>query len=144
MPNPSSNDRRSHAAPPRSTLGRATLVAADRALYLAHVATMLFIVFGWMLPATRMANWYLIVLTFVSWFGLGGIFRFGIGYCLLTGIQSRVRQRLHDGERMESFVSDFLEDLTGREFDPMHVEIGTQAAFYLSAVASAYVNFLNR
>jgi hypothetical protein len=94
-----------------------------------------------MLPATRLANWYLIVLTFVSWFGLGWVF--GFGFCLLTGIQSKIRQRLGNGARMESFVQDVLQRVTGRDLNPRHVEIGTQAGFYLSAAASAYVNFLH-
>lgn len=143
MPKPSSTAPAA-AAPRPSGLERAALVAADRLLYLAHLATMLFIVFGWMVPATRLANWYLIVLTFASWFGVGWMFRLGLGYCLLTGIQSKIRQRLGVGERMDSFVGDLLERVTGREFNPMYVEIGTQAGLYISAAASAYVNFLYR
>ena len=142
MPKPSANTPEASAAPPRSAIERAMLIAADRLLYLAHLATMLFIVFGWMLPATRMANWYVIVLTFVSWFGLGGLFRFGLGYCLLTGIQSKIRRRLGDRVGMDSFVRNILERVTGRDFNPQHVDIGTQASFYFSAAASAYVNFL--
>lgn len=142
MPKPSANTPEASAAPPRSALERATLIAADRLLYLAHLATMLFIVFGWMLPATRMANWYLIVLTFVSWFGLG--YLFGFGFCLITGIQAKIRRRLGYREPMDSFVKHLLDRLTGRDLNPLHVEIGTQAGLYLSAAASAYVNFLHR
>jgi len=142
MPKPSANSGETRAAPPRSALKRATLIAADRLLYLTHLAAMLFIVFGWMLPATRLANWYLIVLTFVSWFGLGLVF--GFGFCLITGIQSKIRQRLGYREPMDSFVKHVLDRLTGRDLNPLHVEIGTQASFYASAAASAYVNFLHR
>ena len=142
MPKPSSNAPAASAAPPRNALERATLIAADRLLNLAHLGAMLFIVFGWMLPATRMANWYLVVLTFVSWFGLGLVF--GFGFCLITGIQSKIRQRLGYTEPMDSFVKHLLDRLTGRDLNPLHVEIGTQAGFYLSAAASAYVNFLHR
>lgn len=142
MPKPSANAPEASAAPSRSVFERSTLIAADRLLYLAHLATILFIVFGWMLPATRMANWYLIVLTFVSWFGLGWVF--GFGFCLLTGIQSKVRQRLGYREPMDSFVKYLLDRVTGRDLDPLHVEIGTQAGLYVSAAASAYVNFLHR
>jgi len=142
MPKPSSNAPAASAAPSRSLLKRAALVAADRLLYLAHLATMLFIAFGWMLPATRLANFYLIVLTFVSWFGLGLVF--GFGFCLITGIQSKIRQRLGHATPMDSFVKDLLDRLTGRDLNPLHVEIGTQAGFYISAAASAYVNFWHR
>jgi len=142
MPKPSANTGETRAAPPRSALERATLIAADRLLYFAHLAAMLFIVFGWMLPATRLANWYLIVLTFVSWFGLGLVF--GFGFCLITGIQSKIRQRLGNTEPMDSFVKHVLDRLTGRDLNPLHVEVGTQASFYLSAAASAYVNFWHR
>lgn len=142
MPKPSSNAPAASAAPPPSPLERVALAAADRLLYLAHIATMLFIVFGWMLPATRMANWVLILLTFVSWFGLGVVF--GFGFCLITGIQSKIRQRLGYREPMDSFVKHLLDRLTGRDLNALQVEIGTQAGFYISAAASAWVNFGHR
>jgi hypothetical protein len=142
MPKPSSNAPEASAAPPRSVLEYAALVAADRLLYVGHLSAMLFIMFGWMLPETRMANWYVIVLVFLSWFGLG--FVFGFGFCLLTGIQAKIRQRLGYAEPMDSFVKHVLDRVTGRDLNPLHVEIGTQAGFYISAAASAWVNFGHR
>jgi hypothetical protein len=123
-------------------LERAMLMAADRLLYAAHVATMLFIAFGWLLPETRLVNWYLIVLTFLSWSVLGWVFRSGYGFCFLTGIQSLIRRRLGEAAGMDSFVHDMVVRVTGREIDPRWVGIATHVGFYLAAAASAYVNFL--
>ncbi|MEJ2362643.1 MAG: DUF2784 family protein [Gammaproteobacteria bacterium] len=129
--------------PPLATgLTRAVLLVADRVLYLFHICFMLAIVVGWIPQATRMYNWYLIVITLVSWFGLGLVF--GFGFCLLTDIQSRIRQRLVAGGTMPSFVTDVLERITGRELNPFHVEVVTQLVFYFSVAASFYANFAYR
>jgi hypothetical protein len=124
--------------PPRG-LTRWALRFADRGLYALHLTTTTIIVFGWIPPATRMLNWYLIVATFVSWLGLG--LMFGFGFCLFTSIQSRIRRRLGEGEVMDSFMKDVFDRLTGRDLNPQHVEIVTQAVFYACAAASFYVNF---
>jgi len=127
-------------APPLATgLKRIALLAADRILYLFHICFMLAIVLGWIPQATRMFNWYLIVITLVSWFGLGLVF--GFGFCLITDIQSRIRQRLVTGGSMPSFVKDVLERVTGRELNPLYVEVITQLVFYFSVAASFYANF---
>ena len=116
----------------------AALVMADKGLYALHLTTTTFIVVGWIPSATRSVNFFLIVLTFLSWFGLG--LKQGFSYCFFTDIQSKVRRRL-GREGIDSFVRDFLERLTGRTLNPTSVEIGTQVVFYLSALASFYVNF---
>jgi hypothetical protein len=142
MPMPSAPGPDSGTAQPAQGLARFALLAADRGLYLLHLTTTTIIVFGWIPPATRMINWYLIVATFLSWLGLGLVF--GFGFCLFTDIQSRIRRRLGIEEPMESFVKDVLDRITGRDLDPAHVEIGTQIVFYFSAAASFYVNFGHR
>jgi hypothetical protein len=142
MPESSSNGHGMRAVPPRNGRERATLIAADRVLYVVHVAVTLLIAFGWMLPATRLINWYLIVLTFLSWSVLGWVLRSGYGFCFLTGIQSVIRRRLgHDGG-MESFIRHVLRRVTGRDLNPLYVEMLVQAGFYVVAAISLYVNFL--
>jgi hypothetical protein len=125
----------------RPTMGfwtHVVLVTADKGLYALHLTTTAFIVFGWILPVTRTINFYLIVLTFLSWFVLG--LKYGFNYCFFTGIQSKIRRRL-GREEIDSFVLDVLERMTGRSLNPTSVEIGTQVVFYFSALASIYVNF---
>jgi len=114
------------------------LVTADKGLYALHLVSTSFIVFGWIPSATRTINFYLIVLTFVSWLGLG--LKQGFGYCFFTDLQSKIRRRL-GREEIDSFILDFLERLTGRSLNPSSVELATQVVFYLSALASIYVNF---
>ncbi len=142
MPMQSLHNLDSNTPPLATGLTRLLLIAADRVLYLFHICFMLAIVFGWIPQATRIFNWYLIVVTLVSWFGLGLVF--GFGFCLITDIQSRIRQRLVANGTMKSFVKDLLERVTGRELNPFHVEIVTQLIFYFSVVASFYTNFAYR
>ena len=71
------------------------LVAADRFLHLLHLAVMFFCVTGWIFPETRPANLVLIILIAISWFGLGKFH--GYGYCLITGIQWKIKARLGSG-----------------------------------------------
>ncbi len=139
MATPSLNGRPARNELPPGGLTRLALLTADRGLYALHLITTTIIVFGWIPPATRLLNWYLIVATFVSWLGLGLIF--GFGFCLFTDIQARIRRRLGEGRVMESFMKDVFDHITGRDLNPLHVEIVTQAVFYFSAAASFYVNF---
>lgn len=142
MPMQSLRDPDTNPPPLATGLTRVALLAADRVLYLFHICFMLVIVFGWIPQTTRMLNWYLIVITLLSWIGLGPVF--GFGFCLITDIQSRIRQRLVAGGSMSSFVKDVLERTTGRELKPVYVEIGTQLVFYFCVAASFYVNFAYR
>lgn len=139
MPMRYSNEPEADVAAGAQGFSRLAWVIADKSLYLAHLALTVFAGVGWMLPASRLLNWYVIVLIFASWFGLG--LRFGFTYCLLTDLQSRVRRHLGSKQPMKSFVKDLLDRITKRDLNPAYVEIGTQLAFYLSAAASFYVNF---
>lgn len=114
------------------------LLAADRFLHLLHLGVMLFCVTGWMFPETRAANLVLIILIAISWFGLGKFH--GYGYCLITGIQWKVKARLGERPRTASFVKYQFDKITGRDLNPESVNRYTQLGFYLSALASVYLN----
>lgn len=117
---------------------RIALLAADRFLYLLHLAVMSFCVAGWIFPETRLANLVLIILIAISWFGLGAFL--GYGYCLITDIQWKIKERLGERPRTASFVKYQLDKITGRDLNPEWVNRGTQLVFYLSALASVYLN----
>jgi hypothetical protein len=134
----SSNGPEAGSRPAMGFWQHIALVTADKGLYALHLTTTSFIVFGWILPATRTINFYLIVLTLLSWFVLG--LKYGFSYCFFTDLQSKIRRRL-GREKIDSFVLDFLERLTGRSLNPTAVEIATQVVFYVSVMASVYVNF---
>jgi hypothetical protein len=114
------------------------LLMADRLLYLLHLWVMLFCLFGWMFPATRMANLVLNGLVAVSWFGLGILN--GYGYCLITDVQWKIKKRLGETPRSDSFVKYFFDQITRRDLNIQTVNRATQVSFYVSALLSLTVN----
>jgi hypothetical protein len=116
------------------------LRVADRFLHLLHLTVALFCVTGWIFPATRPANLVLVILIALSWFGLGKFY--GFGYCLITDLQWKIKERLGERPLSPSFVKYQLDQITGRNLDPKSVDRFTQGSFYISTLASLYVNFL--
>jgi len=74
------------------TTTKTGLVFLDGLLHVFHISIILFFLFGWMLPKTRMVHYILALLILFSWCGLGMVF--GFGYCLITDIQWRVKKIL--------------------------------------------------
>ena len=71
---------------------RLVLGATNIALHVIHVVFIVFFVTGWVFCETRL--WHLVVLGLVgfSWFGLGAFM--GLGYCFITDIHWRLRERM--------------------------------------------------
>ena len=111
----------------------------DSSLRWIHIFIAVFCVIGWLHPDTRIYNLVLVVLIALSWFGIG-IFR-GFGYCLVTDIQWRIKQRLGEKLTTDSFIKYELDNLLGRELDENRINHFTQISFYLSAMASIYTNY---
>lgn len=118
------------------------LAALDIVLTIAHLAVILFNLFGWIPRKTRRANFVLVVLTAASWFLLG--LWFGVGYCPLTDWQWSVKAKLGETSLPGNFVEYFAEKLSGRDFDSGFVDLVTGICFIAAAVMSVYVNFFRR
>ena len=114
--------------------------ALDFTLRWAHFFIVGFCVLGWAHPDTRIYNLALVFLIALSWFGLG-IFR-GLGYCLVTDWQWRIKKRLGENLTTDSFVKYELDRLTGASLDEKRVNTFTQVGFYLSATLSVYANYI--
>jgi len=112
----------------------------DFILRLVHIFIVVFCVIGWLHPDTRIYNLILVILIALSWFGLG-IYQ-GLGYCIVTDIQWKVKQKLGQKPATKSFIKYELDNLTGRNVSEAHTNLFTQIGFYLSAVASVYSNYL--
>lgn len=119
---------------------RAVLLVTDRFLHLLHLGVAFLCVAGWIFPQTRLINLVIVVLIAFSWFVLGRFL--GYGYCLITDLQWKIKKRLGEWPLPTSFIKYQLDRLTGRDLDPKSVDRLTQGSFYLSALASLYVNFL--
>ncbi len=121
---------------------RGLLALADRLLETLHWVLILFCAIGWILPQTRMAHLGLVVLIAFSWFGLG-LFR-GLGFCVLTDLQWKVKRLLGQSPGSRSFVINELEQFVRIPLNQGFVDRVVEIGFYLAAFLSLYVNFVLR
>lgn len=112
----------------------------DALLTVAHLALVIFNLFGWIPRATRKAHLVTIVLTAASWFVLG--IWFGMGYCPLTDWQWDVKRQLGERNLPPNFIEYFAEKVAGRDFDAALVGLMITVFFALAAGLSLYVNFV--
>jgi len=116
------------------------LKMADVILFLAHALVALGCAFGWLIPGAERLHLLLILVIGFSWYGLG--LHYGIGYCLLTDWQWRVRKRLGITPEHGSFVQLLLERTSGLHFKADQVKWFAYIVYWLSALISIYINFV--
>lgn len=112
----------------------------DGLLTIAHLALVLFNLFGWIPRVTRKAHLVTIVLTAASWLVLG--IWFGTGYCPLTDWQWEVKEKLGERNLPPNFIEYFVEKWTGRDYDTSFVGLLITIFFAGAAGLSLYVNFV--
>jgi len=118
------------------------LKMADLVLFWAHAVIAVWCVFGWLVPGAEKLHLFVIVGIAISWYGLG--MRYGIGYCILTDWQWRVKERLGRTTKHDSFVHLLLERASGLHINEKQVKRFAYAAYWVSAVISIYINFVGR
>ena len=111
----------------------------DLFFYLLHIAIILFNSLGWINPKTRKANLALLILTFLSWFGLGLIY--GIGYCPITEWHWQVKAKLGQDPLPPNYIQHLSQKFLGLELDSKVVDGITFAIFFLSLIFSLYFNY---
>ena len=121
---------------------RGLLGMTDRFLETLHWALILFCVSGWIFPQTRLAHLCLVILIAFSWFGLG-LFR-GVGFCLLTDLQWKVKSLLGQCPGSTSFVSYELDRFFYTHLSQRLVDRVVEIGYYFAAVLSLYANFVLR
>jgi hypothetical protein len=99
---------------------------------------MLFNCIGWIWKKTRIFNLLTLLLTGLSWFGLG--FWYGWGYCLCTDWHWDVREKMGLIDQSYSYVHFLLLKLTGVYFNIRLVEVSTLIIFILSIIISGWLN----
>ena len=107
------------------------LVLLDVLLTIVHLVIIVFNLFGWIFRGTRTLHLYSIALTALSWFLLG--IWFGIGYCPITDWQWRVKEKLGESNLPDSFITYFLNNVTGYQFSDGFVNILTVVLFFAAA-----------
>lgn len=103
-----------------------------------HSSLILFNSFGWIFPKLRKWNLLTLLLTAFSWFVLG--IWYGWGYCVCTDWHWSVRRELGYVDTSDSYIHFLILKLTGINFPENLVDTGTVLVFFISLVASVWVN----
>jgi hypothetical protein len=72
----------------------ATLQFLDGAFFIFHLLVIVGNLTGWIWKRTRVAHRVLLGVTAFSWFGLGPLLGYPLGYCFCTDWHWRIRQQL--------------------------------------------------
>lgn len=109
---------------------------------IAHTALVLFAVTGWIFKRTRRFHLPLILLTWISWVGLG--FFYGFGYCPCTDWHWQIKRALGEGPLPNSYIKYLLDRLTGLDWDAFVVDLATVGFALTALVGSIWCNWRDR
>ena len=106
-----------------------------------HTSLILFNLFGWIFRPVRKWNLITLIITGLSWFGLG-IF-YGFGYCFLTDWHFNVLRKLGHTDLPSSYLSYLANRLLNISIDAQTVDTLTLLLFFVALSASVLFNALN-
>jgi hypothetical protein len=107
-----------------------------------HSLLIVFNLFGWIWRPLRKWNLLCLVLTGLSWFGLG-IF-YGIGYCPLTDWHWMVLYDMGERGLPASYVQYILDRLLSIQVTPRQADLMTVVSFFLALIISGILNWRDR
>jgi len=107
-----------------------------------HSLLIVFNLFGWIFPGARKWNLVTLLLTGLSWFGLGLIY--GIGYCPLTDWHFNILEKLGHNDLPLSYMSYLVNRLLKLHTDPQLIDTLTMVLFVLALAASVIFNIRDR
>jgi hypothetical protein len=114
----------------------------DHILTLLHLSIIGFNLLGWIFPKARKWHLYCVLLTAASWLILG--IWFGLGYCPITDWQWDVKRKLGETTLPNSFITYYVEHITGHNFDDQFIDTATAISFIAVALISLYLNFFRK
>lgn len=114
----------------------------DYVFIVLHSLVILFNLFGWAWRPMRRANLGLLLLTGLSWFGLGLFY--GWGYCPLTDWHYDVLRALGETGLPYSYVNYMLGRCCGMSPDPRLIDTAVLLAYLASLGISLILNFRSR
>ena len=103
-----------------------------------HLAIVIFNLFGWIWKKTRKANLVLLLLTGLSWFGLG-IF-YGFGYCPFTDWHWQVLDKLGGMPSENSYMQYLFSRVFGMHFGSRLVDTATLLSYLTALLVSTILN----
>jgi hypothetical protein len=110
----------------------------DYFLLVFHLAIVFFNLFGWIWKKTRKANLVLLILTGLSWFGLG--IYYGFGYCPFTDWHWQVLDHLGDMPSENSYMQYLFGRVFGLHFGSRLVDTVTLFSYLAALAFSVFVN----
>ena len=115
------------------------LVVLNTSFHLLHLAVVVFCLIGWMFSG--LVFWHLLLCTLVlcSWFLVGPLIGHP-GYCVLTGIQEKIRKG-QKREEMGNYIHYLTKKMTGKDWSPQKLDILTQVALYTVTIISVFNSF---
>lgn len=105
----------------------AQLLLADIAFDVVHICVIFFNLFGWILPATRLAHRWLVGTTAACWLGVGAWYG-TIGYCPLTDWHWKVKEARGQGTAAYSYI-DYLLQMAGIYGNPAYIDSAVAVVF---------------
>lgn len=117
-------------------------VTLDIFFLIFHSGLMIFNLFGWIWKPTRKANLITLLLTGLSWVGLGLFF--GIGYCPLTDWHWNILYELGKPPQTPSYVAYLFSRILNVDMYSHSADLLTTYSYLLALVLSAIVNIRAR
>ncbi len=114
------------------------LRAADLFFVVFHTAFVLLSITGFLFPRLRKANLVALLLTALSWFGLG--LRYGLGFCPLTEWHWQVLRAMGERRLPRSYIQYLFQRVLGLSLPAESVDILVAVAFGLSLILSVSLN----
>jgi hypothetical protein len=136
----SSKEPASEVIDGRTAVSQLGCAALNIGFHLAHQSLIAFTLFGWAFCETRLLHLAAMVLVGISWLGLG-FFR-GFGYCLLTDLQWRLRERMGEERSAFGYMKFLADRLSGRDLDAKLVDAVTYITCAVCCVASLLLTLM--
>jgi hypothetical protein len=114
----------------------------DALLTVLHILIITINLFGWILPSTRKFHFAFVLITAFCWFVLG--IWFGMGYCPITDWQWRIKEQLGERNLPASFITYYINKITGKNFSDSFINLFTVILFVLTFLLSVYFNFVKK
>ncbi len=118
------------------------LKALDIFLSFAHLAILVFNLFGWIWPSTRKLHLVVVLTTAFCWLVLG--IWYGIGYCPITDWQWQLKAKLGETNLPNSFVTYCLYGIGLKMIPVPVITWATGISFSIAGVLSLYLNIFRK
>jgi hypothetical protein len=119
------------------------LQALDIAFFVLHSFVIIANVTGWILRRTRKAHLWILGGTAFSWFALGPLLGYQIGYCICTDWHWQIRQRLGYRNDPNSYI-ELLFRMAGLPIDSQLASYLAYGTLAFAVVAALWVNIADR